>query len=175
MDKAYTRYWSRETSLEAVWTWYFGYSPLSSVVQLLCHSFYSSLIQFMHQQFRSKDPLRCCVRRQTTYSFLVYGAKCLATKNRLIYLLQISAGWMWLLKRKFVCIILLVTQGKSIWSDTVALWMSQLLKSFLTWSTQVNSAASPQNSAMGSDLISTKSAKANTECQSLFCVLCVPC
>lgn len=55
--------------------------------------------------------------------------------------------------------------------------MSQLLKSFLTWSAHVSSTASPQNSAMGSDLISIKSAKDNTECQSLFCVLClcVPC
>lgn len=52
-----------------------------------------------------------------------------------------------------------------------ALCTSQLLKNFLTWSSFL------WNSAMGSDLISIKSAKDNIECLSLFCVLClyVPC
>lgn len=68
--------------------------------------------------------------------------------------------------------------GKNFWSDSVALCMSHLLKSFLTWSsTHESNASFPWNPAVGSDLISIKSAKDSTECLSLFCVLClyVPC
>lgn len=54
--------------------------------------------------------------------------------------------------------------GKNIWSGSMALCMSHLLKSFLTWSsTHVSDASFPYSSTIGSDLISVKSAKDNID------------
>lgn len=71
--------------------------------------------------------------------------------------------------------------ANNIWSGSMAVCMSHLLKSFLTWSfTHVSNASFPYNSSIDSDLISIKSAKEakdNIERLSLFYVLClcVPC
>lgn len=71
--------------------------------------------------------------------------------------------------------------GNNIWSGSMAVCMSHLLKSFLTWSfTHVSNASFPYNSSIDSDLISIKSAKEakdNIDQLSLFYVLClcVPC